>query len=279
MRHAGQPWIAVALLALSMPAAAARIVTLAPHLAELVCDAGACDQLVAVSDYSDFPGRVTHLPRIGDGFSFSYEGILAQHPDLVLAWDGGTPTATIARLRTLGLRVDTVHVHGLDGIADAIETIGVWLHTEAAARSAATDFRQRLATLRARWRGSTPVRVVYQVGTAPAYTVNADSPISEGIVLCGGVNVFAGLSSIAASVGAEAMLTARPQAVIYGSEDAPAAMRAYWARLPAALPSRLGTLYAVPADLLAQPAPRMLEGIETMCRDLDDARRKLRRSS
>jgi len=264
-----------ALLASTEQADAARVVTLAPHLAELVCAAGACDQLVAVSEYSKFPQRVASLPRIGDGFSFSYEGILAQHPDLVLAWDGGTPMAAIGRLRALGVHVELVRARRLDSIADALETIGAWLHTDADARLAATDFRLRLAGLRARWRGSAPLRVVYQVGTSPAYTVNSDSPISEGMALCGGINVFAGLPQIAGAVSAEAMLAARPQAVIYGSEDAPATMRAYWGRLPAADPSRFGTLYAVAADLLAQPAPRMLDGIEAVCRDLDDARARL----
>ena len=46
-----------------------------------------------------------------------------------------------------------------------------------------------------------PIRVVYQIETAPAYTVSGKSPISEAMAVCGGVNVFASLPTLAATVG------------------------------------------------------------------------------
>ena len=48
---------------------AQRIVTLAPHLGELVYDAGAGERLVGVIAYSDFPPDVRELPRVGDALS------------------------------------------------------------------------------------------------------------------------------------------------------------------------------------------------------------------
>jgi ABC-type hemin transport system substrate-binding protein len=251
-----------------------RIITLAPHLAELVCDAGACDQLVAVSAYSDFPPELARLPRIGDGFSFNLESIVALHPDRVLAWEGGTPAATVQRLRALGLTVDWIRIVHLQDVPAALDRLGRLLHTPAAAAAAAARFSKRLAALQLRWQGRPPLRVVYQIGTGPAYTVGGASPISEALAVCGGVNAFAGLSSLAAPIGAEAMLAAQPQALLFGGDDRLAAIRAYWARLPGAPVNRLGTFYRVDADWLARPTPRMLDGIEQVCTDLDDARRR-----
>lgn len=252
------------------PTAAQRVAVLAPNLAELVCAAGACAQLVAAVAYSDYPESVRALPRVGDGFSIHYESLLAQHPDLVLAWAGGTPPNVVARLRSLGLRVETVRVEHLDDIAGALQQLGVWLGHENAAQAAAAQMQMRLKALRQRWRAATPLRVVFQIGTAPAYVIGAASPIDEALRLCGGVNVFSDLAPAASPVGAEALLAAHPQAVVYGQgDDAAATLRDYWRRLPGAgTPALLG----IPADLITRPTPRMLDGIQTLCEALDGTR-------
>ena len=259
--------------------AAERVVTLAPHLAELVCAAGGCARLVGVSARSDYPPDVRARPQIGDAFAVNLEAVLALKPDLVLAWDGGTPVERIERLRRLGFRVEPLRVEHLDDIGPTIERLGRLLGTETAAVAAAGEYRERLAALRAQHRGDAPIRVVYQIETAPAYTINGASPISEAMAVCGGVNVFAALPQLAASVSAEAMLAAAPEVVLYGGEDNAAAMRAYWQRLPGTPAARAGNLYAVNADLLGRATPRLLDGIEEVCRRFDEARAKRGRPS
>jgi len=253
-------------------AAPQRVVTLAPHLTELACAAGGCAKLVGVSAYSDYPPQVKSLPQISDATTVNLEAVLGLKPDLVLAWDGGTPPETIARLRGLGLRVEPLRVRGLEDVALALEHTGALLGTTDAAAQAAQAYRARLAQLRARWRGAAPIRVVYQIETAPAYTINRDSPISEAMVLCGGVNVFADLPRIAAPVSAEAMLAARPEAVIFGGEENARSIRDYWARLAGAPAQRDGNLYPVDANLLGRATPRLLDGVEQVCTVLDQAR-------
>lgn len=255
-------------------AEARRVVTLAPHLTELACAAGGCARLVAVSAYSDFPAEVVRLPQVGNGWQVNLEAVLAQQPDLILAWDGGTPADVIARLRALGLRVEALPIATLDGVADALQTVGRWLGTEAEADRAATAYRTRLAAQRAARRGGAPIRVVYQIETAPAYTVNGRSPISEAMAVCGGVNVFAALPTLAAPVGAEAMLLAAPEAVLYGGEENGAAIRGYWQRLASVPAVRRGALYPIDADRLARAGPRLLDGVDEVCSRLDDARRR-----
>jgi ABC-type Fe3+-hydroxamate transport system substrate-binding protein len=267
--------IALGLALLASTASAARVVTLSPHLAELVCAAGACDQLIAVSAYSDYPPQVKQLPLIGDGYSISYEKLVALKPDRVFAWNSGTPPATVARLRELGLRVDVIAASRVDDVATALETIGSVLGTRSAAQAAANSYRDRLARLRTQWRNASPLRVVYQLGTAPAYSINAHSPISDALALCGGVNVFADMPQIAAPIGAEAMIAAKPDVVLYGAGEDGAAMQAYWAKLPGAAAGTNRMLYAVNADWLSRATPRLLDGVEQVCGVLDQARQRL----
>lgn len=263
---------ALLIASISPAGAAERVVALGPHLAELTCAAGGCGQLVGVIAYSNFPASVKKLPVVGDAGQINLEALLALRPSLVLAWDGGTSPTTIDRLRRLGLRVEPVRVSKLPEVADALDRIGGWLGTVQIAQAAAADYRRRLAELSLRYAGAKPLKVFYQIETAPAYTVNGDSPISQAIALCGGRNVFAGLPTLAAPVNDESVLAAQPDVVIHSDRDGPA-MLAYWSRFPRAPAMAKGQIYGIDADLLARAGPRLIDGAELLCATLDLARR------
>lgn len=274
------PFAAVLLVALLLPAgpiaAADRVIPLSPHLAELACAAGGCDKLVGVVAWSDFPERVKALPQVGDAFAVNPERVLGLRPDLVLAWDGGTPRETIARLRGLGLRVETVAIRRLDEVPAALRRIGGWLGTAAQGNAAAGDYTDRLALQRARHRGAERLRVMYQIETSPPYSVNRDSPISQALDLCGGDNLFADLPTLAAPVEREVILARDPQVVLYARQDDAARIHDFWGRLPPVTATRAGTLYAVDGDLLDRATPRLLDGVDAVCTALSDARAKIR---
>ena len=248
----------------------ARVVTLAPHLAELVCAAAGCETLVAVTAYSDFPPEISKLPMVGDVAQLNLEAVLALRPTQVIAWDGGTPAAQLDRLKTVKLPVTALRIERLDEVADALVQLGSLLGTAERAEAAARDYRQRLAALRATHAEAKPLRVLYQIETAPVYSINRASPISEAITLCGGVNVFADLPTLAAPVTDEAVLAARPQLVIHEPADA-AAVTAYWARFAQAARSQ-PRLVAIDPDLLARAGPRLAQGVEQLCAALDATR-------
>jgi iron complex transport system substrate-binding protein len=249
-----------------------RVITLAPHLSELVCMAGSCDKLVGVDNFTDFPSQAGKLPKVGDAFAVNAEAIIGLKPDLVLSWDGGTPAETVERLTALGLRVEPISIHSLADVATALEHVGGLLGTADSAHAAAEAFRKRLNALSERYRNAKPLRVMYQIEADPAFTVNRQSPISEAISLCGGNNVFAGMKQLAAPVSKEAVLAANPEVVIYGQQDMAQEVRRYWAAFPQSVAQKRGNLYAVDASLLARPSPRMLDGVEQLCAALQTAR-------
>ena len=256
--------------------AADRVIALSPHLAELACAAGGCDKLVGVVAWSDFPERVKQLPQVGDAFAVNVEQVVSLRPDLVLAWDGGTPRETQQRLRGLKLRVEALAIRRLDEVADGLRQVGAWLGTPGSAEVAAQRYTARLARLRAQHAADTPLRVFYQIETHPPYSVNRDSPISQVIELCGGRNVFADLPTLAAPVNREAVLARDPQVVIYTRQDDGAAIREFWRRGPGVAATRADALYEVDGNLLDRATPRLLDGVEQLCAALSDARAKFR---
>lgn len=266
-------WLRGLLLVLSCGAAdaAERIVALAPHLAELSCEVGACDRLVGVVAYTDAPPHAANLPHVGDAFSVNLEALLSLRPDLVLAWDGGTPPATIERLRGLRIAVEVVAIRDLDGIGDAIVQVGERIGAPVTAAAAAA-YRTRLRDLREQYRDRSKLRAFYQTETAPAFSVNRRSPIHEALTLCGAENAFADLPALAAAVGVEGVIASRPDVVVYSRQEDLHEMARYWARLPQLPPSDPRRRVMVDGNTLTRQSPRMLDGVAELCEGLDRVR-------
>lgn len=250
--------------------AAERVVTLAPHLAELVCAVGACERLVGVAEYSNAPAQVAGLPKVGNAYAANFEAVLALRPDWVLLWDGGTPPEIAQRLRELGLRVDGIAIRSLDDIGLALMHVGRGLGSPQPAAEAAGAYRARLEALRARYRDRPRLRAFFQIETAPAYTINRRSPIHEAMALCGADNVFADLPALAGAISTEAVIAARPEVVVTTSDENAAAIAAYWVRFPQLDAAQYRVV--VRADALTRQSPAVLEGIAELCEGLDRVR-------
>ncbi len=252
----------------------ARIVTLAPHLAELVYAAGAGPRLVGVSAYSDHPPAARALPVVGDAGRLDLERIVALKPDLVLAWLSGNPRGELERLSGLGIKVVALEPRSLEDIARHLELVGKLAGSGYEATRTAARFRSELRLLQSRYAGRRPVTVFYQIWDAPLTTVNGRHLIDEAIRLCGGRNVFADLPGLTPTISLEALLAADPEAILVGAPIAQRdALLAAWRARPALRAVRTGQLFFVDADLLHRATPRMLEGAGALCEALERVRR------
>lgn len=256
---------------------AARIVTLAPHLSELVFASGAGPALVGRDSWSDHPLAARAAVDVGDAFRLDLERLVTLRPDIVLAWGGGTPPAAIAKLRELGLRVVVLRPDTLDDPARHLEMLGILTGHRDEATAAALRYRQALATLRTRAEGAGPLRVFYQVNEQPLYTVNGTAPLGQVITLCGGINPFAALAPLAPVVSEEAVVAADPQVILSASGEggSVAALKARWGKWPKLAATRRGAFHALDADLVTRPGPRLPEGAAALCAALDAERQAL----
>lgn len=258
---------------------AGRIITLSPHLTELVYSAGAGNRLIGAVEYSDFPDAALELPRIGDAFRLDYEVIIELEPDLILAWESGTPLEVIERLEQLDFRVVALGAGSLNGVADNLRAIGQLTGTKQYADAAAEKYERSLHDIRQEAAGLAPVTVFYQVSARPVLTISRQHVIGEAIELCGGINVFGDLPELTPSVSPEAVIDAAPEAIIAGrfrTDDSSAAdgLAAWrqWESIPAV---RKGNLYLVDANLIARSSIRVLGGVRELCASLARAREQL----
>ena len=256
----------------TLAAPAQRIVSLAPHATELLFAAGAGTNVVGVVAWSDFPTAANTIPRVGDAIGLDLERIVSLRPDLIVTWPWTAP-AQVEQLRARGIPVYMVDARSIGGIADNVERLATLAGTSARAAPALADWRRRLRALESRPARPVPWRVFYQLGDAPMFTVGAPQLITQAIRLCGGRNVFGALAAPAPSIDVEAVVAARPQVIIAGTDHAvPPAWLQAWKRWPEVPAVRAGNLFTVDAMLLHRPGPRFIDGVAQLCVALDTAR-------
>ena len=250
---------------------AARVVTLAPHLAELMFAIGAGDIVVGVSAWSDYPEGVRTLPVIGDAFTVDHEQLALLDPDLLLAWESGMPAHTVDELRAAGYRVEVIRTHGVEDVALAMLRLGELTDHQRQAGRAADSYRAQLVSLASHFTGMERIRVFYQVSDRPLFTINGRHFLSELIGICGGTNIFEDLDELAPAITDEAVVLRDPEVML--ASDANDDPFAEWQRWPNIAANRYGNHFRIGADTSSRPTPRLVEAGRQICTALEAGRR------
>ena len=252
---------------------AARIVSLAPHLTEMVFAAGAGDKLIGVVSYSDYPPAAFDIPIIGSYNSINYEALVALQSDLVLIWNSGNGEALAKHLESLGLTVFVSEPKRLPDIARSINKIGILSGTVAAAEKAAQQYLTRYQALVSNNGNKAPVNVFIEVWHEPMMTVNGTHIISDSIELCGGVNIFAEALPLVPRINVESVVRGNPDVIVAtGMADERPEWLDDWLIWDDVSAVKSNSLHAINPDLIGRHSPRILQGVTQLCDYFDRAR-------
>ena len=202
---------------------APRIVTLSPHLAEIVAEVGGISQLVGVAAYSNYPPSVKEVPIIGDYQSLNLELLKQLRPDIVLIWTTGTPANQQTKLHALFKNTSTRIIESdaktLADIPHEITRIGQIVgHTQESIK-VSSHFQSELKKIRQAQSNKTPVSVFFQAWATPLMTLQDDHLISDMIKLCGGVPIFSKEKIRISSVSVEAVIEKNPEIIMTATES------------------------------------------------------------
>lgn len=257
----------------TLVAPAQRIISLAPHVTELLYAAGAGKYIVGTVSYSDYPAAAKKLPRVGSYNAFDLEAIVALQPDLIVAWQSANPAAALEKLQALSIPVFFSEPRQLEDVAGNLERLGKLTANEAIADAASAAFRRKLRELRNQYRAAREVSVFYQVWHQPLMTINGEHIISQVIELCGGRNVFASLPTLAPKISLEAVLRKDPEVVVAGNSALNHSnWKGDWRRWPALQAVKNNHLFYVNPDIIQRHTPRILQGAAVLCQQIETAR-------
>lgn len=252
-----------------------RVVTFAPHLAEIMFEVGAGDKLVGVSAWSDYPRAVLELPEVGDAFTVDQEQLSLLQPDLVLVWASGMPVHTVDDLRQRGYRVESITTRRLADVAAAMRRVGELTGQAEEGEIAAARFEAVFEKLRQAHVDDEPIRAFFQISARPLYTINREHFISEIIAVCGGQSIFDELDEFAPPVSVEAVLDRDPEIMLAGANLGEGAFEE-WQRWPDMAANRLGNQFLLPDETVGRPSPRLTMAARSVCLALDQARNNRR---
>lgn len=254
----------------SLDKAAQRIISLSPGLTELVYAAGGADKIKAAVSFSDFPAQAKELPRIGSFSSVDIEQILLLQPDLILAWKSGNSASQIEKLKKLGLTTYISEPINFNDIADTIKKLGQLMGTEIIAQQHAGEFTKQLNRLKNKYEINNKAekkRTFIQIWNNPLMSINNEHLISKVITLCGGKNIFGQAKSLTYSPDIEAVLEQNPEIIIAtGMADTSEIWLKRWQQWDFISAVKNTRLYSVNPDNLVRHTPRILLGIEEVCR-------------
>ena len=256
----------------TISAAPARIVSLVPSSTEIVCALDACDDLVGVTDFDDYPAQVADVAEVVIGAVVDVEKVIAADPDLILAaGNEATSTAVIDQLTDLGYPVLALYPHDLQGVYDDIALVGEAIDAQGTAEELVTSLKAREAAVVAAVAGAERPRTFYEVGVfeGSIYTAGKDSFLASLISLAGGEPILGDAASTAIQL--EDLISADPELILLGdaSYDASVtvesiAARSGWSDMTAV---REGRIVIVLEDLvITRPGPRIVDGLEALAR-------------
>jgi iron complex transport system substrate-binding protein len=259
----------------TLAAPAQRIISMAPHVTELLFAAGGGARVVGAINFSDYPEAAKKIPLVGSNAQIDMERVIALKPDLLIVWQSGNTGRQLEQLGKLGIPLFHSEPGRLDQVADSLTRFGSLLGTDKVAAASAAQFRARIAALGARYGKRPPVRVFYQIWDKPIYTLSSKHIINDAIHLCGGDNVFAGLKVVAPSVSTEAVLQANPEVMFGGDQHDPNdAGIGIWAPYRSLLAVERGNLFRLEGELLTRPGPRIAQGVAQLCEKIELARQR-----
>lgn len=247
-----------------------RIVSLAPHITEILFDLDLGKRIVGVTRYSNYPEEAKTKERVGSYVKLNLEKIVSLSPDLVLATADGNPKAVVDRLADIGIPVYVVNAKKIGDIYGNIRSIGAVTGKGKEADAIAGELEERIGAVVDEVKGLASPRVFIQLGYSPLYTAGKNTFIDDLITLAGGLNI-AGEEKIRYPVySTEELLKREPQvifSVLMGSEVDIETDTFWkrWATLPAV---RDGRIYYVDPDIVNRPSPRIAEGLEFLAHKL-----------
>ncbi len=247
-----------------------RIVSLLPSLTETVCALDACQRLVGVDRYSNYPAQVRVLPQVGGGLDPNIEAVVALKPDLVLM---SMSSRAAERLEALGLKVAALDTKTHADVRRVLEKVGTLLGVSDAQRVWRTidaGVSAAAQSLSAKARNN---RVYFEVSRGP-YAAGETSFIGETLTRLGVKNVVPASLGPFPKLNPEYVVRANPDVIMIGNRSMQA-MVPYpgWQSIKAVREQRICVFPNDDAETIVRPGPRMAEAARLMARCLEEKSR------
>ncbi|KEF34563.1 ABC transporter substrate-binding protein [Deinococcus sp. RL] len=234
-----------------------RIVSMLPSTSETLCAIGACDKLVGVDDYSDFPQQVQRLPKLGGLYDPKVEQIVALKPDLVLVSKYGKLEAPLTQA---GLTVVAVNPETYDEVFSKTLTLGRLVNRETQAKNLVLNMRREIAKVEILTKNAARKPTAYFEIDPTPYSIGPNSFMGVLLTKAGARNIIPASLGDFPKVDPELIVKANPELML-GLSRQQAAARPGWSSLRAVKTGRVIELPKELRTILSRPGPRLPQAL------------------
>lgn len=245
-----------------------RVITLGGSVTEIVYELGLGERLIADDLSSLYPEAATRLPRVGYYRAVPAEGVVAMHPDLILASENAGPAHALESIRKLGVEIVKVSDRAsLESLYERVRQIARVLSVEDKGDALIEQIHASVARAQARpGKNLKAALIINRTGTLQA--AGSHTAASALMSLAGLTNVLEPAQQGYKAVSAESLVNFGPELIIVteGSVQASGGLEKFLrhpaiATTPAAINKRI----VVMDDLLALGlGPRVAQAIEQL---------------
>lgn len=245
----------------------AKVISLSPHITELMFILEYEQQLVGTVDNSLWPATAREVPVVGSAFGVNTEALLALQPNLVIAWQNGTPKKTIHNLQTAGLIVEVLPTSTLSNLpedwlklAKILENTGKNTLKNHKIKKIRKQYQQALDNLKYQGKDKQPAVIVLSL--EPYYVSGGVGLLHEALTHCGFENAYQHIQQPAIPVSTEQLLTLPNNTRwLFSAETSQAALQAtqFYQLVN---PQQIRILES--SDLY-RPTPSIINGLQELC--------------
>ncbi len=234
-----------------------RIVSALPSLTESVCALQACNKLVGVDRYSNWPAQVKKLPQVGGGLDLNIEAIVRLKPDVVLL---ATSSRAGQRLESLGIKVLMLEPQSHADVRRSLLLLSQMLSTqngEAAWQAIERGMQEAASSVPLSMKNQ---RVYFEVDRTP-YAAGEASFIGETLQRLGLRNIVPRQLGTFPKINPEFVVQQQPDVIMLSERHAKELpQRPGWKQLKALQRQRVCEFTAEQGDVIVRSGPRMAEG-------------------
>ncbi len=247
-----------------------RIICLAPSITETVFALGRGADVIAVTDYTEYPPEARLKTSVGGLIDPSTEKIISLHSDLVLATREINRRETVEELERLGISVFVIEPQGLKGILASILDIGKALNCSREAEALVRQLEEKRRRVAARVAELPRPKVFVLIWHDPVVTAGRKAFITEVISAAGGESATADIPQAWPRISLEEVLRRSPDflLLVKGSHQGVTLdelkQRAGWNRLKAVRENRV--VYT--DERLEHSSPLVFDALEDLARKL-----------
>lgn len=242
-----------------------RVISMVPSHTEMICALDACEKLIGIDTFSNYPEEVFELPRLGGALT-GYDGgpdleaIVALSPDLVVVSEYGELASF---LEELGMTVYAGSPQTIEDIFDYLDIIGQLVNRSDQAAALTAQIESDLDSIAQLVEGATRPSVYYEIDASP-FSVGPDSFIGQLIALAGGETIVTAEMGDFPMLDPEFIVAQDPDMIIlasapYGESIETLQARPGWQGLSAIADGRVVELTEAQNDLTARPGPRIAD--------------------